>query len=86
MKKLLTAILLSGVVGLSAGMLVQPVMSADDAEGAAATAGGSDNSGGAKADDGDASSMGAEPAGEEPAQGDAPPDDKAAADPDGAKE
>jgi hypothetical protein len=86
MKKLLTAVVLCGLLGLSAGMLAQPAISADDAQDAAAS-GGSD-SGDAKAppaDEGDTSSMGAEPAAD-PAQGDAPPDDKGAADPDGAKE
>ncbi len=86
MKKLLTAVALCGLLGLSAGLLSQPAISADDAKDAAAS-GGSD-SGDAKAppaDEADTSSMGAEPAAD-PAQGDAPPDDKGAADPDGAKE
>ncbi len=87
MKKLLTAIALCGLLGLTAGMLSQPASAADDAKDAAAS-GGAD-SGDAKAppaDEPDTSSMGAEPAGEPPAEGDAPPDDKGDAAPEGKKE
>jgi hypothetical protein len=83
MKKLLAALALCGLVGLTAGMLAQPAISADDKESAAADGGAAADT--PATDEGAAS--GAQPS-DEPAQGDesAPVEDNGAADTDGAKE